>query len=453
MDKLSLAFVSPDELRPYEKNAKTHPPEQLAQIAASIEEFGFTSPILVGPDNVVIAGHGRLQAAKNIGLTEVPIIRLAHLSEAQRRALVIADNRIAENGGWDEDLLREELAGLKASEIDLDLLAFSDDELEALLSGTEPQEAPPGDPAHVPELEETPVSQPGDIWVLGDHRLVCGDATDAGALLSLLDGEAVDLVWTDPPYNVNYEGSAGKIKNDNLGAGEFGDLLHGAFTAAFAVMREGAPIYVAHADTEGQAFRSAFSEAGFKLAGCLVWVKPSLVLGRSDYQWRHEPILYGWKPGAAHTWFGGRAQTTVFEDETAPVRVQEDGTLHIDVGDETLVIEGEGISIRSVAGSIIRHEKPARNGEHPTMKPVGLVQRMLENSCAPGGVVLDPFSGSGSTLIACEMTGRRGRAVELDPRFCDVIVRRWQELTGSDATLAAGGATFAEIEAAPARAA
>ncbi|MBS8228418.1 site-specific DNA-methyltransferase [Vannielia litorea] len=410
----------------------------MAEIAASITEFGFTNPILVNASGRIIAGHGRLAAAESLGLDRVPVVRLKHLSEAQERALVIADNRIAENASWDEERLTQEVAALQAEGFSLDLLGFEEKELEALLASVAENEPVvlPGDPEAVPDLEDDPVTQPGDLWVLGEHRLLCGDATSIEALERLMGGSLADAVWTDPPYNVNYQTAAGSIANDNLAAEEFQAFLRAAFDALFAAMKDGAAIYVAHADTEGLAFRSAFAGAGFKLSGCLAWVKPSLVLGRSDYQWRHEPILYGWKPGAAHSWFGGRAQTTVLEwEETPAVRALPDGTLQVDVGDQTLVVSGSDISLSMLEGSVVRVARPRRNDVHPTMKPTDLITRMLENSTRPGAVVLDPFGGSGSTIMACELTRRVGRSTELDPGYCDVIVRRWQEATGRLATL------------------
>ncbi len=313
-------------LAPYAGNARTHPEWQVAQIAASIAEFGFTNPILVGSDRVIIAGHGRLLAAERLGLDRVPVIVLDHLTPTQRRALVIADNKIAENAGWDEELLGRELAALRDDAFDLDIVGFSETELEELLGGLDDEgELPPlGDPDHVPEAPARPLSQRGWVWQLGKHRVMCGDSTSKADMATLCGSEPVDACWTDPPYNVNYEGAAGKIANDHMESGDFRRFLTEAFGAAAAVMKRGAPIYVAHADTEGQNFRAAFKDAGFKLSGCLVWVKPSLVLGRSDYQWRHEPILYGWKAGASHKWFGGRTRTTVFEDQRPPVA----GTAH-----------------------------------------------------------------------------------------------------------------------------
>ncbi len=261
----------------------------------------------------------------------------------------------------------------------------------------------------MPEPPPVPVTVPGDVWWLGDHVVLCGDATRADHVANLCGDRLVDAVWTDPPYNVAYEGKAGSIANDDMSSSDFRRFLVSAFSAAAAVMRAGAPIYVAHADTEGLNFRGAFRDAGFKLSGCLVWVKPSLVLGRSDYQWRHEPILYGWKPGAAHSWYGGRARTTVLEREASPVQAMPDGSLQIRVDGRALVVTGEKLSIEALDESVLRFEKPARSDEHPTMKPVGLILEMLENSTAKGDLVLDPFGGSGSALIACHKAGRVAR--------------------------------------------
>lgn len=438
-------------LVPYARNARTHPEWQVQQIAASITEFGFTNPVLIADDNTLIAGHGRTLAAERLGLTELPAIRLSHLDDAQRRALIIADNKIAENAGWDMALLKEELEALSSEAFDLDILGFSDSELGEIMDflpdAQDPGPALLGDEDHVPEAPAIYTSQPGNVWLMGDHRVMCGDSCSVAAVETLCAGELVDACWTDPPYNVNYEGSAGKIANDNMGDGAFRQFLLDAFSAALGVMRAGAPIYVAHADTEGLNFRRAFRDAGFKLSGCLVWVKPSLVLGRSDYQWRHEPILYGWKPGAAHSWYGERDKTTVIESKGEAIRAMADGSLQIEVGGQTVIVEGEGLSMRSVDSSVIRYDKPKKNGEHPTMKPVGLIRQMLDNSAARGSLVLDLFGGSGSTLIACEASGRKARLMELDPRFADVIVLRWQELTGKKAILEGDGRTFDAIRA------
>jgi DNA modification methylase len=413
---------------------------------ASIQEFGFTNPVLIADDSTIIAGHGRVLAAEAMGLSAVPCLRLSHLSETQRRAYVIADNKLALNAGWDDELLRLELGALRDGGFEIGLVGFSSDELDALFIGDVDEEGLTGDD-DVPDVGAVPVSCLGDIWVLGDHRVMCGDSTSVSAVEDLCGGDLVDCCWTDPPYNVNYEGSAGKIENDNMSDEAFREFLRGAFISAFAVLRAGGPIYVAHADTEGENFRAAFREAGFKLSGCLIWVKNSLVLGRSDYQWRHEPILYGWKPGAAHSWFGGRAKTTVAEMADAPFVIMPDGSVQIEVGESFLRISGDNLMAEEVLPSTVRAEKPRRNSEHPTMKPVELVLGQLKNSSKRGDRVLDLFGGSGSTLIACQKSGRRARLMEFDPKFVDVIVRRWEQFSGRKAELLASGETFEALEA------
>jgi DNA modification methylase len=275
---------------------------------------------------------------------------------------------------------------------------------------------------------------------------MCGDSTSIENVEALCAGTPIDCCWTDPPYNVDYEGSAGKIANDNMEDSQFRQFLLDAFVSAFAVLREGAPIYVAHADTEGLNFRGAFKDAGLKLSGCLIWVKPSLVLGRSDYQWRHEPILYGWKPGAAHSWYGGRAKTTVIDAKDMPFRVMQDGSVQIEIGESTLNITGKNLEVEEVLGSTIRAEKPKKNADHPTMKPVELVLGMLKNSSRRGSTVLDLFGGSGSTLIACQKSGRKARLMEFDPQFVDVIIRRWQDFTGKSAVHEQSGKTFDDLQ-------
>ncbi|WP_187394053.1 site-specific DNA-methyltransferase [Oceaniovalibus sp. ACAM 378] len=449
--RLKIETIKVEAIQRFENNPRIHSESQIDQIAASIQQFGFTNPLLINGSGGLIAGHGRLEAAIKLGMQKVPAIRLAHLTEDQQRALVIADNKIAENSTWDDELLRAELAALQSIEFDFQSIGYGDEDLAAILeglAGEDPGKELLGDPDHIPDPVVDPVSRAGDLWLLGDHRVICGSATNAADVIKVSGGEStIDCVWTDPPYNVNYEGAAGKIQNDNMAAADFRGFLLAAYRSAIAVMRSGAPIYVAHADTEGRAFRGAFADAGLKLSGCLVWVKPSLVLGRSDYQWRHEPILYGWKPGAAHTWFGGRSNTTVLEVEGSPLRILDDETIQIDVGDRIVEIKGKGLSLEVVEGSVIRADKPRRNDVHPTMKPVDLIVGMLRRSSKKGACVLDMFGGSGSTLMACEVLGRKARMVELDPRFVDVIVKRWEVATGNQATLMATGQAFSEVAA------
>lgn len=429
------------DLRRYERNSRTHSEAQIQQIVASIQQFGFTNPLLIDEDSTVVAGHGRLEAASRLGIEAVPVVRLVGLSQDERRALVIADNQLALNAGWDEKMLRLEVSALNDAGFDMGLLGFDDKALGELMAGDVSEGLT--DPDDVPSLEQDAVSAVGDVWVLGPHRVACGDGTARETWAALMQGERADACWCDPPYNVAYESKlAGKIKNDDLQADDFIKLLQGLFGRVFEVLKAGAAIYVAHADTEGFAFRRAFIEAGFKLSGCLVWEKDSLVLGRSDYQWVHEPILYGWKPGAAHRWYGGRKLTTVAKHGAAgPVRQLEDGRWAIQAGDSLLIVSGEA-EIQEMPGSMVRCPKPKRSAEHPTMKPTALIEKQLSVSARPGDVVVDCCGGSGSTLIAADRLGMSARLTELDPRFCDVIVRRWQEYSGRQATHAVTGQPF-----------
>jgi DNA modification methylase len=374
-------------------------------------------------------------------MERAPCIEVAGLSDAQRRALILADNKLALNAGWDVDMLSSELASLKLDGFELDLLGFSIEELGALFA----DEKPSADPDYAPPKPEDPVCRPGDVWILGPHRVMCGDSTQLADYHRLLAGERVDCVWTDPPYNVDYGNrrsdrkSIGvehkKILNDNLSDSAFASFLFDAFSGMFDSMKPGAAIYVAHADTEGLNFRSAFSAAGFKLSGCLIWRKESLVLGRSDYQWQHEPILYGWKPGSAHRFYGGRKQTTIQElGEQSPFTQLEDGRWQIALGDQFMIVDASAV-VQEVIPSLFTVAKPKRSASHPTMKPVDLIERHLKHSARAKDVVLDPFGGSGSTLIAAERLGMCARLMELDPAYVDVIVGRWEAFTGRTAEL------------------
>lgn len=395
------------KLLPYVRNARQHSDEQIAQIAASIAEFGFVNPILTGADGVLVAGHGRLAAARKLGLATVPVVVLDHLTPTQRRALVLADNRLAELATWDDALLRIELEALQDDGFDLDLTGFDADALAELLADEEPQIEGRTEDDAIPEMPEEPVSRPGDVWRLGPHRLVCGDATTAEAYARLFpDGERADMVFTDPPYNVNYANSArdklrGKhrpILNDALGEG-FYDFLFDALALIMAHTR--GAIYVAMSSSELDTLQAAFRAAGGHWSTFIIWAKNTFTLGRSDYQRQYEPILYGWPEGATRHWCGDRDQ-----------------------------------------GDVWQIKKPAKNDLHPTMKPVDLVERAIRNSSRPGDVVLDPFGGSGTTLIAAEKAGRVARLIELDPKYADVIVRRWQDWTGQQATREADGLAF-----------
>lgn len=423
-----------ERLVPLERNPRTHSEQQIGEIAASMREFGFLWPIMVnGETRRIVAGNGRYQAALQLGLTVVPVVEERHLTPIQRRAFIIADNKIAMNAGWAEEILAEELPALRDAGIDLGLTGFSDAELEEILSSVA---GPAGEEElPVPDPPEVPVSRLGDLWHLGNHRVLCGDATRLADLERVLEGARAEAVWTDPPYNVAYESAAGSIQNDAMSDEDFAAFLGAAFRALVSVMRPGAPIYVAHSDTGGYTFRRSFIEAGFKLASCLIWRKNALVLSRGDYHWQHEPILYGWKPGAAHRWLGARDKTTIVEFAAPPFQQVGEQEWQIALGETTLIVRGENLTVEPARGTVFFEDKPTASVEHPTMKPVRLVARMLANSARRGAVVLDPFGGSGSTLMACEALGLRARLVELDPRFVDVIVCRWQQATGGTATL------------------
>jgi DNA modification methylase len=428
------------DLVPYARNARTHTPEQVDQVARSIRRFGWTMPALVrGEDSGIIAGHARILAAARLGIDEVPTVEAFGWSDAEVRAYILADNKLALNAGWDEELLAAELADLREMGFELDVIGFSDAELSAL----NPDNQGKTDPDEVPEPGPEPVSRAGDVWICGPHRVLCGDSTSVEAVEAAMGGGAMaDAAWTDPPYNVNYEGSAGKIANDDQGDEQFAAFLLDALVAVFAVLKPGSPIYVAHADTEGLNFRAAFKSAGFKLSGCLIWRKNALVLGRSDYQWQHEPVLYGWKPGASHRWFGGRKATTIADLDGTVFGQNADGSITVRVGQQSLIIRGTDLTAEPVEPTVIEIDRPKASADHPTMKPVALIERMLRNSTRSGDVVLDPFGGSGSTLIACHRLGRHARLVELDGRFVDVIVKRWQEFSGEHAFLEGDGRSF-----------
>ena len=402
-----MKLVPIGKLVPYVNNARTHSPEQINKLRSSLREFGFINPVIIDRDFGVIAGHGRILAAKEEGIAEVPCVFADHLTEAQKKAYIIADNRMAMDAGWDEELLRVEIEALQAEAFDLSLTGFDDKELSDLFK--DDADVQEDDFDVDAELEKPTFSKTGDVWTLGRHRLVCGDSTKADTFEVLMNGRKANLVVTDPPYNVNYEGTAGKIKNDNLADEKFYQFLFDAFSNIEKVMADDASIYVFHADTEGLNFRKAFSDAGFYLSGCCIWKKPSLVLGRSPYQWQHEPCLYGWKKSGKHQWYSDRKQTTIWE-----------------------------------------FEKTKKNTDHPTMKPIPLLAYPIQNSSMSNTLVLDPFGGSGSTLIACEQTDRECYTIELDEKYCDVIVKRYIEQTGTSdgVSVERDGKvyTFAELE-------
>lgn len=399
---LKIESIEVTKLIPYANNARTHSDEQVAQIAASIKEFGWTNPILIDGENGIIAGHGRLAAARKLGMDEIPAIQLDGLSKAQKKALILADNKLALNAGWDDALVAIELGELKEMDFDITLTGFSLDEFNAL----QPEELTDGltDEDAVPDVPEEPVTKLGDVWLLGNHRLMCGDSTSIDAIRQLCKEQLVDMWLTDPPYNVAYEGKtkdALKIQNDSMSDDFFRQFLREAYTAADASMKPGAVFYIWHADSEGYNFRGAAKDAGWTVRQCLVWKKQTMVMGRQDYHWKHEPCLYGWKDGSGHLWASDRKQTTILE-----------------------------------------FDRPSRNKEHPTMKPVELFEYQMLNNTKGGDIVLDSFGGSGTTMIAAEKNGRNAYLMELDPKYCDVIIKRWQDFTGKEATLEATGQTF-----------
>lgn len=382
--------VNIDKLVPYARNARTHSKEQILQLRSSLREFGFVNPVIVDKDLNIIAGHGRVLAAKAEGLTEIPCVFVEHLTDAQKKAYILADNRLAMNAGWDEELLSLEFAELKDLGFDLELTGFDAKEIEKLFA-TEGADVMDDDFDLTAALEEAAFVLPGDVWTLGRHRLICGDATDLAAVKKLMDGRKANLVLTDPPYNVAFESASGlKIKNDSMKAEQFYSFLLSSFRNLAESLESGGSAYIFHADTEGENFRRAFREAGFHLSGTCIWAKDSFVMGRSPYQWQHEPILYGWLKTGSHKWYAGRSEATIWS-----------------------------------------FAKPKRNADHPTSKPLDLLAYPIKNSSQPNGIVLDTFGGSGSTLIACEQTDRVCHMLELDEKYASVILRRYAEFKGN----------------------
>jgi DNA modification methylase len=397
-----------NQLIPYVRNPRTHTPEQIAHVAGSIAEFGFVNPILVGADRIIIAGHARFAAAQKLGLSEVPVIVLHHLSEAQRRALVIADNRLALNAGWDEEMLRIELAALREVDFNLDLTGFAEEELARLLAE---QQALVGltDEDAAPPLPEVAASAAGDLWVMGTHKLLVGDATTPADVERLMSGEFADLVITDPPYNVDYEGYTAeklKIKSDRMSDADFRRFLEAAFRSYRSLVKPGASLYVCHSSSWQREFQNALEAAGFEVRCQIIWAKNTFAWGFGRYKFQHEPLFHAHVARQADAWYGDRSQSTLWQEN-----------------------------------------KPAANRLHPIMKPIELIERALVNSSKSGDVVVDLFGGSGSTMIACERRGRKARLLEIDPKYADVSVRRWQDYTGKAATLDSDRRTFDEVTA------
>ena len=385
-----MQLIPLGKLVPYVNNARTHSPEQLAKLRSSLREFGFINPVIIDRDFNVIAGHGRIAAAKEEGITEVPCVFVDYLTEAQKKAYILADNRMALDAGWDEELLRIEIESLQGADFDVSLTGFGEDEIADLFAGDGEKDVKDDDFDLSAALEKAAFVERGDIWTVGRHRLLCGDATSAEDVAALMDGKKANLIVTDPPYNVAFKSGSGlSIQNDSMENGEFYTFLYNSFQNMAGHLEKGGAAYVFHADTEGLNFRKAFVDAGFHLAGVCIWVKNSLVLGRSDYQWQHEPVLYGFLKNGKHPWYSDRKQTTIWN-----------------------------------------YDKPKRNKNHPTSKPLDLLGYPISNSSQENAIVLDTFGGSGSTMMACEQTNRICCMMELDEKYASVILRRYVEDTG-----------------------
>ena len=432
---MNIINMKISELKEYENNPRLINDEAVDRVAASIKEFGFKVPIIVDEENVIVAGHTRKLAAKSIGMEEVPVIIADDLTEGQIKAFRLADNKVAEFSEWDMELLSDELLELKEFEnIVMDSFGFEESD-----TGLEFEEDAFDVEDNAEEVKNNDKGLTG-LWQLGEHRLFCGDSTKKDDLLHLVGSEEVDMIFTDPPYNVDYEGGTGlKLQNDDMEDAEFYLFLKDAYDAMYNVTKPGGAIYVCHADSEGLNFRKAFIESGFLLKQCLIWVKNSLVMGRQDYHWKHEPILYGWKPGAAHNWYSDRKKTTVLEESTnITIKEETDGnyiTFYNGMDEFTIKVpEYEVIDYNGdLESTIWRIDKPRVNADHPTMKPIELCARAIKNSSKKGDVILDSFGGSGSTLIACEQLGRKARIMEFDPVYVAVIIKRWEEYTGEKA--------------------
>lgn len=386
--ELKIEYLPIKALKPYEKNTRKHQKKDVDNIARSIEKYGMCDAIGIwGEQNIIVEGHGRMMACKQLGMTEVPVVRLDHLTDEQRREYAIAHNATAELSEWDLDVLPDELAELDLSDFDFDF-GIEDEEEETEIVEDEAPEV---------DGDAEPITKLGDIWQLGRHRLMCGDSTSVDDVEKLMGGQMADMLLTDPPYNVAYEGKTKDhltIQNDSMDNDSFRQFLRDAFTSADAVMKQGAVFYIWHADLEGYNFRGACFDIGWKVRQCLIWNKNSMVMGRQDYHWKHEPCLYGWKEGASHLWASDRKQTTVID-----------------------------------------YQRPTKAEIHPTMKPVGLFDYQIKNNTKGGDIVLDLFNGSGTTIMACEQNGRVARCMELDPRYVDACVKRWENFTGEKAVL------------------
>ncbi len=442
MPELRIEQWPVERLRPYERNPRKND-HVVNRMVESLREFGFRVPVLARSDGELIDGHLRYKAALAMGMATVPVVPADDMNEAQIRAFRIMVNRSATWADWDEDLLLQELRALQLADMDLVVTGFDQRELDQMLMdmGTDGK-----DPDEAPEPPAVPVVRDGEIWTLGRHRVMCGDSRSMADARRLLGDAQLDMIWTDPPYNVDYQGKAGKIRNDKMSPADFDEFLTSVHRVMHESLRPGGGIYVAHSEAgDGTVFRRAFTAAGFKLAACLIWRKQTAVLGRGDYHFQHEPILYGWRRGAAHRWYGNRKQRTLFEAEFPGLREMEDGTWQFCLENRLYRLSGEAVCVQELATTVIDAPKPVRSNLHPTMKPVALIEPMVANSSPRGGMVGDFFGGSGSTLMACERLGRAARLMEADPKFVEVIIRRWQEYSGGQAVRENDGMTFGEL--------
>ena len=441
MSELRVEYWPVSRLVPYAGNPRKND-AVVPRMVEDLRMFGFRAPLLARSDGELIDGHLRLKAALAMGMAEVPVILADDFTPEQVRTYRLVVNRSATWAAWDNDLLVQEIRALMDAKFDIALTGFDQSELDKLLKASAPEK----DPDAVPDVPEAPLVQEGELWLLGPHRLLCGDALNAVHVGYLLGGREADMIWTDPPYNVGYEGKAGSIRNDKMPAVEFQEFLLRAHERMFAVLRPGGGIYVAHSETgNGLAFRLAFQKAGFRLASCLIWNKGQSTLGRGDYHWQHEPILYGWKPGAAHKWYGDRKARTILEAGLPGLEQQEDGSYTLLLDGRLYRLQGESLRIEELAGTVLAVRKPGKSELHPTTKPVDLVAACVANSSRAGGVALDPFSGSGSTMIACEQLGRACCSLEIDPRYVQVEIVRWQNFTGRQAVRESDGMLFDEL--------
>lgn len=392
MNRVSeMNLVDIDKLIPYVNNARTHSKEQINKLRASIREFGFINPVIIDRDYNVIAGHGRIMASKEEGIDKVPCVFVDYLTDAQKKAYILADNRMALDADWDEELLKVEIESLQGADFDLNLTGFDEAELMDIFGDDNQSRAKDDDFDLTAALEKASFVEKGDVWTVGRHRLMCGDATSSEDVSTLMGNTKANLILTDPPYGVSFKSSSGlTIQNDSMKNEEFYNFLLASFKCMAEHLENEGSAYVFHADTEGLNFRKAFIDAGFHLAGCCIWVKDSLVLGRSDYQWQHEPVLYGFMQNGKHKWYSDRKQTTIWN-----------------------------------------FDKPKRNANHPTSKPLDLLSYPIGNSTQENGVVIDTFGGSGSTMMACEQMNRICYMMELDEKYASVILRRYVENTNN----------------------